>query len=199
MLVGRFVHGVMNTDNTTISGETIDYGPCAHGPLRPATVFSSIDHGGRYAYGNQPAIVQWNLACLAEALLRHRRRRRGCRRGGDDQLREAARPLPGALEPGHGREVGLAEVGEGGSTTPTVPLFDDLLRLLHHHRVDYTSSSVSSPGRFRGDDAPACGGVAADGAGVPDDLELDGWLDRWRSGRWPAGAPPTLSPTRWTP
>ena len=69
MLVG-FVHGVMNTDNMTISGETIDYGPCAFmDAYDPATVFSSIDHGGRYAYGNQPAIAQWNLARLAETLL----------------------------------------------------------------------------------------------------------------------------------
>ena len=65
-----FIHGVMNTDNTTISGETIDYGPCAFMErYDPATVFSSIDTGGRYAYGNQPAIVQWNLARLAETLL----------------------------------------------------------------------------------------------------------------------------------
>ncbi len=65
-----FVHGVMNTDNTTISGETIDYGPCAFMDRHdPATVFSSIDHGGRYAYGNQPRVLQWNLARLAEALL----------------------------------------------------------------------------------------------------------------------------------
>ena len=69
MLVG-FIHGVMNTDNMTISGETIDYGPCAFMDVYdPATVFSSIDHGGRYAYGNQPLIAQWNLARLAEALL----------------------------------------------------------------------------------------------------------------------------------
>ena len=65
-----FIHGVMNTDNTTISGETIDYGPCAFmDRYDPATVFSSIDQMGRYAYGNQPAIVLWNLARLAEALL----------------------------------------------------------------------------------------------------------------------------------
>ncbi len=65
-----FVHGVMNTDNMTISGETIDYGPCAFMDAHdPATVFSSIDRQGRYAYGNQPAIVQWNIARLAEALL----------------------------------------------------------------------------------------------------------------------------------
>jgi uncharacterized protein YdiU (UPF0061 family) len=68
-LVG-FIHGVMNTDNMAISGETIDYGPCAFmNAYDPATVFSSIDHAGRYAYGNQPAITQWNLARFAETLL----------------------------------------------------------------------------------------------------------------------------------
>ena len=69
MLVG-FIHGVMNTDNMSISGETIDYGPCAFmDAFDPDTVFSSIDYGGRYAYGNQPAIGAWNLARLAETLL----------------------------------------------------------------------------------------------------------------------------------
>jgi uncharacterized protein YdiU (UPF0061 family) len=68
-LVG-FVHGVMNTDNMALSGETIDYGPCAFmDTYDPATVFSSIDETGRYAYGNQPAIAQWNLTRLAEAML----------------------------------------------------------------------------------------------------------------------------------
>ena len=68
-LVG-FIHGVMNTDNMVLSGETINYGPCAFmDAYDPATVFSSIDHGGRYAYGNQPPIAQWNLARLAEAML----------------------------------------------------------------------------------------------------------------------------------
>jgi uncharacterized protein YdiU (UPF0061 family) len=65
-----FIHGVMNTDNTSIAGETIDYGPCAFmDSYGPETVFSSIDSAGRYAYGNQPRIAQWNLARLAEALL----------------------------------------------------------------------------------------------------------------------------------
>jgi uncharacterized protein YdiU (UPF0061 family) len=68
-LVG-FIHGVMNTDNMALSGETIDYGPCAFmDAYDPATVFSSIDYGGRYAYGNQPAIAHWNLARLAETML----------------------------------------------------------------------------------------------------------------------------------
>ena len=65
-----FIHGVMNTDNTSVSGETIDYGPCAFmDAYDPATVFSSIDQGGRYAYDNQAPIAQWNLARLAETLL----------------------------------------------------------------------------------------------------------------------------------
>jgi uncharacterized protein YdiU (UPF0061 family) len=65
-----FIHGVMNTDNMSISGETIDYGPCAFmNAYSPKTVFSSIDRGGRYAFGNQPAIAHWNLACLANSLL----------------------------------------------------------------------------------------------------------------------------------
>jgi uncharacterized protein YdiU (UPF0061 family) len=69
MLVG-FIHGVMNTDNMAISGETIDYGPCAFmDEYDPNTVFSSIDHSGRYAYANQPVIAQWDLARFAETLL----------------------------------------------------------------------------------------------------------------------------------
>jgi uncharacterized protein YdiU (UPF0061 family) len=69
MLVG-FIHGVMNTDNVALSGETIDYGPCAFmDEYDPKTVFSSIDRNGRYSYGNQPAIAQWNLARFAETLL----------------------------------------------------------------------------------------------------------------------------------
>jgi Uncharacterized conserved protein len=69
MRVG-FIHGVMNTDNTSLSGETFDYGPCAFmNTYHPDTVFSSIDRQGRYAFGNQPAIGQWNLVCLANALI----------------------------------------------------------------------------------------------------------------------------------
>ena len=69
MRVG-FIHGVMNTDNMALSGETIDYGPCAFmDHYDPLTVFSSIDHQGRYSYVNQPIIIQWNLARLAESIL----------------------------------------------------------------------------------------------------------------------------------
>jgi uncharacterized protein YdiU (UPF0061 family) len=69
LLVG-FIHGVMNTDNMSVAGETIDYGPCAFmDAYDPAQVFSSIDHAGRYAYANQPRIALWNLSRLAETLL----------------------------------------------------------------------------------------------------------------------------------
>ena len=69
MRVG-FIHGVMNTDNVTISGETIDYGPCAFmDQYNPKTVFSSIDYYGRYSYSNQPLITKWNLSRFAETLL----------------------------------------------------------------------------------------------------------------------------------
>src|SRR5271169_1363744 len=65
-----FIHGVMNTDNTALSGESIDFGPCAFlDSFDPATAFSAIDEFGRYAYANQPAIAQWNLARFAETLL----------------------------------------------------------------------------------------------------------------------------------
>jgi uncharacterized protein YdiU (UPF0061 family) len=117
MLVG-FIHGVMNTDNMAISGETIDYGPCAFmDAFDPATVFSSIDHGGRYAYGNQPQVAQWNLARLAETLLplldetprrRSRRRPTCCRRSG------TATATPGAV--GCGRSSASPR---RGPTTPS--------------------------------------------------------------------------------
>jgi len=65
-----FIHGVLNTDNTTISGETLDYGPCAMmNAYHPETVFSSIDRNSRYAFGKQISIIQWNMTRLAETLL----------------------------------------------------------------------------------------------------------------------------------
>ena len=92
-----FVHGVMNTDNTAISGETLDYGPCAFlDEYDPDKKFSSIDHGGRYAFANQPRIAHWNLARLAEALLGSspttRRRRSGSPRSGSSAFPRASRP-----------------------------------------------------------------------------------------------------------
>lgn len=131
MLVG-FVHGVLNTDNTTISGESIDYGPCAFMDAHdPATVFSSIDHRGRYAYGNQPAIVQWNLARLGETLLPLI----------DDDTDAAVaaatavlHEFPAVYERHH--QAGMA--AKLGLAEPDPQLVADLLELLHAQRVDHT-------------------------------------------------------------
>ncbi len=131
-----FIHGVMNTDNVTISGETIDYGPCAFmDAYDPATVFSSIDHGGRYAYGNQPTIGLWNMARLAEALLPLI---------DDDGERavELATELLDSYQPrydaawldGMRAKLGLDGVDDGDRA-----LAEDWLVLLGEHRVDMTT------------------------------------------------------------
>src|SRR5580700_221987 len=99
ILIG-FIHGVMNTDNTSISGETIDYGPCAFmEAYDPATVFSSIDANGRYAYGNQPRIALWNLTRLAETLLPLLEREAGSEEEAAlASANEALSAFPGAFE-----------------------------------------------------------------------------------------------------
>lgn len=174
MAVG-FVHGVMNTDNVTISGETIDYGPCAFmDGFDTATVFSSIDTGGRYAYGNQPAVMQWDLSRFAEALLPLVARQSG----GDQESAvglcvqvlerfaqvygEAFTDLLAAklgLPPGLDREV-------------AVPLVEELLALLQGGRVDLTGLFRDLGRAARGDTEPARGRF----------LELaayDAWAERW--------------------
>jgi serine/tyrosine/threonine adenylyltransferase len=173
MLVG-FVHGVMNTDNMTISGETIDYGPCAFmDAFDPATVYSSIDTGGRYAYGNQPAVAQWNLARLAEALLPLL--------DDDDEERAVATAIKSleafpaaysaAWASGMRAKLGLpGEVEEAVSS----PLVADLLALLQRDRVDHTSFFRSLAGAARGDAEPARG-LFLDLAG------FDAWAGRWRA------------------
>lgn len=130
-----FVHGVMNTDNMTISGETIDYGPCAFmEAYDPATVFSSIDHHGRYAYGNQPHIAQWNIARLAEALLVA---------GGDDDTRQAMQAVVNGFHArfvehwlvGMRRKLGFLQDEEGD-----LDLITDLLEVIHAAGDDYTNT-----------------------------------------------------------
>ena len=131
MLVG-FVHGVMNTDNTTLSGETIDYGPCAFlDAYDPATVFSSIDGGGRYAYGNQPAAAQWNLARLAEALLPLI---------ADDTAAavEAATEVLGGFAQRYQARVADGMAAKLGLAEPDPQLASDVLDLLRDEKIDYT-------------------------------------------------------------
>ena len=162
MQVG-FIHGVMNTDNMTISGETLDYGPCAFmDTYDPETVFSSIDHHGRYAFGNQPRIAQWNLARFADTLL----------------------PL---LADHHEKAVALAEetinqfperferywqdgmrckLGLTSEQSDDASLLQSLLYLMKQHADDYTNT-------FRLLCAVAEGGEAPSG--------YESWVTRWQS------------------
>jgi len=136
MLVG-FVHGVMNTDNMAISGETIDYGPCAFmEAYDPATVFSSIDTWGRYAYGDQPAVAAWNLARFAETLLPL------FSDDLDQGLALAQESLGGFLRQydaawltGMRAKLGLRDVDDDVVT----PLVSELLEQLARSHVDHTS------------------------------------------------------------
>lgn len=131
MSVG-FVHGVMNTDNMTISGETIDYGPCAFlDAYDPAAVFSSIDHGGRYAYGNQPAAAGWNLARFAEALL-------PLIDADPNAAVEAATASLQEFGTRYDDYAAAALAAKLGLPAPDRELSSDLLVLLRDQRVDYT-------------------------------------------------------------
>ena len=131
MLVG-FVHGVMNTDNMTISGETIDYGPCAFmDAFDPATVFSSIDHGGRYAYGNQPLVAQWNLARLGETLLPLIDER-------SEAAVEAATAVLSGFAERYDRLWADGMAAKLGIAAPDGELVMDLLTLMRDQHVDFT-------------------------------------------------------------
>jgi serine/tyrosine/threonine adenylyltransferase len=162
MLVG-FVHGVMNTDNCTISGETIDYGPCAFmDEYDPATVFSSIDHQGRYAYGNQPRIVQWNLARLAEAML-------PLFDPDQDRAVELAKEVLAGFAPAFETAYHAGLARKLGLAAPDPALAQDFLALLTEHRADHTNS-------FR-----ALADAADDPAAAPLPEPFAPWLSRWRA------------------
>jgi len=164
-LVG-FVHGVMNTDNMTISGETIDYGPCAFmDAYDPATVFSSIDVQGRYAYGNQPYIGLWNLARLAEALLPVL----------DEDEERAVKLAEDALAEYNGlfqthwlggmrRKLGLF-----GEEEEDDALIADLLKLMREYGADYTNTFRSL--------------TLGEAKGTPlfDSADYAEWRGRWRA------------------
>ena len=135
-LVG-FIHGVMNTDNMAISGETIDYGPCAFmDTYDPATVFSSIDRQGRYAYGNQPPIAQWNLARFAETLL-------PLLHDEPAQAVELARDALSNFEQlyrSHWLRGMRAKLGLFNEETEDQPIVEALLELMQTYRADYTNT-----------------------------------------------------------
>lgn len=135
-LVG-FIHGVMNTDNMTISGETIDYGPCAFMDIYdPATVFSSIDVQGRYAYGNQPYIGSWNLARFAETLLTllHEDEKEAVKIA-EDTLSSYSELYQSHWLAGMRAKLGLFNEEKEDET-----LIKDLLNLMQKHRADYTNT-----------------------------------------------------------
>ena len=166
MLVG-FIHGVMNTDNCSIAGETIDYGPCAFmDAYNPETVFSSIDHQGRYAYGHQPRIANWNLARFGETLLPLL---------ADDTdaalaiANEALGAFQGryaqALIAGMRRKLGLftEEDGDGG-------LAQDLLNVMADGQADFTLTFRRLDPESDADVRPLFSNPEA----------YDGWAARWR-------------------
>ena len=172
MLVG-FIHGVMNTDNMAISGETIDYGPCAFmESYDPATVFSSIDHGGRYAYGNQPIIARWNLARFAETLLPvidpdspERVVGQAMEIINDFNSRYEAHWLRGMRA-----KLGLPENSDDEDVDRI--LVEQWLDLLQHHEVDFTLAW-----RRLADAAEGNHGLLESVFASPDVLQP--WLERW--------------------
>ena len=137
LLLG-FIHGVMNTDNTSISGETLDYGPCAFlEAYDPAAVFSAIDQSGRYAYGNQPHIALWNLARLAEALLPLLQLESGSEEGAVASANEALAAFVTQFEDAHAaglrRKIGLFNEQDGDRA-----LAQNLLDCMAANGADFT-------------------------------------------------------------
>ncbi|MEP6300078.1 MAG: protein adenylyltransferase SelO [Ilumatobacter sp.] len=166
-----FVHGVMNTDNVTISGETIDFGPCAFMDVYdPTTVFSSIDHGGRYAYGNQPSIGQWNLARLAEPLL-------PLIDTDVDAAVERATDLLRTFPDRYRHHLvsgQAAKLGLDADRTDVGGLAGDLLALMQSRSADFTLTWRSLSDVVRGDADPFHERVGGD-------EEATDWLDRFRA------------------
>jgi uncharacterized protein YdiU (UPF0061 family) len=174
MLIG-FIHGVMNTDNTSISGETIDYGPCAFlEAYDPAKVYSSIDQQGRYAYGNQPAMMLWNLTRLAESLLPLLATESESDEAGLASARESLEAFEGifntALQTGLRHKMGLSTHQEGDEA-----LAFDLLSRMAANRADFTLT-------FR----TLCEAVASIEADTrvralfADPTSYDAWAKAWR-------------------
>jgi len=165
MLVG-FIHGVMNTDNMTISGETIDYGPCAFmDTYDPATVFSSVDIHGRYAYGNQPKIAAWNIARFAETLLPllHDNEEQAVK------LAENAISDFSVLYHRNWLNGMRAKLGIFNEEPEDESLVESLLSMMHKYRADYTNT-------FRAltfDTQPD--------AALSDSAEYTKWHEQWQA------------------
>jgi uncharacterized protein YdiU (UPF0061 family) len=171
LLVG-FIHGVMNTDNMAISGETIDYGPCAFlDAYDPGTAFSSIDQHGRYAYGAQPQMALWNLSRLAEALLPLLASDEAqAVAEAEDTLGNFGPHFEAAFHGGLNRKLGLATLREGDAA-----LAGDLLKRMAENQADFTLT-------FRGLSA-AAEKPEADGAVrslFVDPTAYDAWAVSWR-------------------
>jgi uncharacterized protein YdiU (UPF0061 family) len=170
-----FIHGVMNTDNMAVSGETIDYGPCAFlEAYDPDTVFSFIDHRGRYAFGNQPDIAYWNLARLAEALL-------PLIDEDPEQAVSMATEALGAFPAAYRRHLldgQRAKLGlrrsDPDDEADDASLAEDWLALLHAERVDFTLAWRRLAGAAAGDETPLR-------ALFGDARAPDAWLARWRA------------------
>ncbi|MEL6481567.1 MAG: YdiU family protein, partial [Pseudomonadota bacterium] len=168
-----FIHGVMNTDNMTVSGETIDYGPCAFMDAhREGQVFSSIDVGGRYAYGNQPQIAHWNLAQLAQALLPllpgTSEAAVAAAQATIDRFPELFREAwLGVMR----RKLGLSGPGEGDAA-----LVADLFAIMEEHAADFTLTFR----RLSDEAAPAGETLPGVGALFREPAALDPWLGRWK-------------------
>jgi uncharacterized protein YdiU (UPF0061 family) len=166
-----FIHGVMNTDNMSIAGETIDYGPCAFmDAYHPGTVYSSIDRGGRYAYGNQPRIAHWNLSRLAQSLLPLL----------DDDVAKAVQEAQAAIDGFAERfdrayracfqaKLGLVEAHEGDAE-----LIDTLLQAMSETGADFNNTFRALCDAAEGVDGPFQ-------AQIGENPALDAWLARWQA------------------
>ncbi|MBN8487565.1 MAG: YdiU family protein [Burkholderiales bacterium] len=176
-----FIHGVMNTDNMTISGETIDYGPCAFmEAYGPRTVFSSIDTAGRYAYANQPLIARWNLARLAECLL-------PLLSGDETQALHLATGVVDAFPALYRAEwlaVMRAKLGlPAADDEVDEALAQAFLALLQPRQIDFTRAFRALNSAAEGDES------ALRGLFAPEAQEaLTAWLERWQARRAGAGA-----------
>lgn len=163
-----FIHGVMNTDNTLLCGETIDYGPCAFmDHYDPAKVFSSIDHQGRYAFNNQPAIAQWNMACLGGCLvpLLHDDAEKAHETG--EAILQTFTPTFKAHYQGHlCAKIGLE------SNDANFELVRDFNLLLHRYSADFTVAYRSLCDAADGNESPL--------RNTFDGNDLNEWLTRWR-------------------